>query len=255
MKKRSLIQLIFFVLAIAVLSFVIIVGKKSIHNICPYAIICFGLMKGNIINLGLGLAALGILLGIVFMIVSMYYGRIFCGYICPLGSYQEWIYAAFGKSCKKQLPLYYERVFSKIKYLILLLTILLVITGFAWIYMQFCPFYALSRLPSVAIGGILMLGIITIGSLFFERFWCRFLCPYAALLNIAQKVGKLFSIPRRKVHRNLERCCDCGMCSANCPMNLDILADEYVQSEDCIHCLRCAKVCPKSGTITVKKEK
>jgi len=255
MKKRWLIQVFFFLLSVAILSFVIIAGKVSIHNVCPYALICFGLLKANIINLALGLAALGIFLGIAFMIVSMFWGRIFCGYICALGSYQQWIYQLLRKRRRKQIPLYYERIFGKIKYLILVLTILLVIAGYAWIYMQFCPIYALSRLPSAAIGGLITLGIITIGSLIWERFWCRFLCPYAALLNIAQKVGKFFGISRRKVQRNLERCNDCGLCRSNCPMNLDILADEYVQSEDCIHCLSCAQGCPKSGTISVKKER
>ncbi|MFA7025744.1 MAG: 4Fe-4S binding protein [Candidatus Cloacimonadaceae bacterium] len=253
MKKRHLIQAIVFLLSLGILSFVILIGKKSIHNICPYALICFGLLKGNIFSLTLQVAGLGIVLGLVFMVISLFWGRIFCGYICPLGTFQEGLYALFGKKAARQIPYFYERRFSKLKYWILTGTIILVITGLSWIYINFCPFYALSRLPSLAIGGLITFVIIIIGSILLPRFWCRFLCPYAALLNLSQKLGELFGIPRRKIQRNLERCTDCGLCARNCPMNLDILAEEYVQSLDCIHCLKCLAACPKPGTISEQR--
>lgn len=254
MKKRNLIQLIVFILSLGILSFVILAGRKSIHNICPYAVICFGMLKANILSLTLQIAGLGIVLGLAFMLISMFWGRIFCGYICPLGTFQEGIYALFGKKTFRQIPYFYERTFSKLKYWILAGTFILVIAGFSWIYINFCPFYALSRLPALAVGGLITIGIIVIGSIFLPRFWCRFLCPYAALLNLSQKLGGLFGIPRRMVHRNLERCIDCGLCARNCPMNLDILSQEYVQSVDCIHCLKCLAACPKPGTISEQRK-
>lgn len=254
MKKRNLIQLIVFLLSLGILSFVIIAGKKSIHNVCPYAVICFGMLKGNFLSLTLQVAGLGIVLGLVFMLVSIFWGRIFCAYVCPLGTFQEGLYALLGRKSTRQIPYFYERTFSKLKYWILAATFILVIAGLSWIYINFCPFYALSRLPALAVGGLITLGIIIIGSIFLQRFWCRFLCPYAALLNLSQKLGELFGVPRRKVRRNLERCTDCGLCARNCPMNLDILSQEYVQSLDCIHCLKCLDACPKPGTISEQKE-
>ncbi|MCB5253062.1 MAG: 4Fe-4S binding protein [Candidatus Cloacimonadaceae bacterium] len=253
MKKRNIIQLIVFLLSLGILSFVIVAGKKSIHNVCPYAVICFGMLKGNFFSLSLQVAALGIVLGLAFMLISMFWGRIFCGYICPLGTFQEGLYALFRKKGARQIPYFHERTFSKLKYWVLALTFILVIVGLSWIYTNFCPFYTLSRLPTLALGGLITLAIIIIGSIFLQRFWCRFLCPYAALLNLSQKLGELFGIPRRKIHRNLERCIDCGLCAKNCPMNLEILNDEYVDSLDCIHCRKCLDACPKPGTISQRR--
>ncbi len=250
---RKLSQVFFLLIGLGILSFVIALGRVSIHNICPYAIVCFGLLKGSILNFSVGVAALGILLGLLFMVLSMFYGRIFCGYVCPLGTLQEMINALRGKG-GKQLPYMYERKLAKLKYILLFINIVMVILGLSWIYTNFCPIYGLSRLPSLAIGGLIVFAIIIVGGFFVQRMWCRFLCPYAALLNMAQKLGKLFGIKRYKIHRNLERCTDCGVCSRNCPMNLDILSSEYVDDENCIHCLRCTVKCPKPGTLIREKE-
>jgi len=254
MKKRLSFQLLFLLFGSAIMTFVIVSGKKSIHNICPNAIICFGILKGNIITLSLGLTSLGIFLGILFMIVAMYWGRVFCGYVCPLGTIQELIFRVFHKRKNRQIPYFVERKLSKIKYWLMGISIVLVGSGFAWISINLCPIYALSRIPSLAPLGLFTLAVILIGGLFLERLWCRFLCPYAALLNIAQALGGLFGIKRKKIRRNLERCADCGVCSVNCPMNIDILGDEYVNALDCIHCQRCIEKCPKIGTITEEKE-
>jgi polyferredoxin len=255
MKKRLLYQILFFLLSIGILGFVVLAGKKSIHNICPYAIVCFGALKGNLLTLGLGIAALGGFLGILFMVVAMFWGRVFCGFICPLGSAQEFLYSLKRRRKKRtQIPYFAERKLSKLKYWVLGITMILVVTGFSWIYINFCPIYALSRLPALALGGLLTVVAIVISGMFLERFWCRFLCPYAALLNISQALGTLFGIKRIKVRRNLERCIDCGICSINCPMNLDILSEEFVSSSDCIHCMRCSEKCPKSGTICKGRE-
>lgn len=251
---RKLSQAIFLVLGLAILSMIIVGGRKSIHNICPYALICFGFLKGNLITISVGIAGLGILLGIGFMVLSMFQGRLFCGYICPLGTLQELFYALLRKKRAKQIPFMLERRFAKLKYYILTLNIILVVVGISWLYINFCPIYGLSRLPSLAFGGLLIFIAILALGLLLERFWCRYLCPYAALLNLAQMLGKFLGIRRRKIYRNLERCIDCELCSRNCPMNLNILETEYVEDPDCIHCLRCTTKCPKPGTICRGKE-
>lgn len=250
MKKRCLIQTVALLLSIGILSFVIISGKKAIHNFCPYALVCFGLLRGDLLYLTMGIAALGVFLGILFMVVSMIWGRVFCGYICPLGSVQEFLFYLCRKGKRpKQIPYFAERRLSKLKYWILSITSLLVIFGLSWLYINLCPIFALSQFIAISLGGFAILIGIIVSGIIWERAWCRFLCPYAALMNITQTIGALFGIKRSKIRRNLERCIDCGICSLYCPMNLDILSEEYVSSVDCIHCMRCSRKCPKPGTV------
>lgn len=256
-RLRLVSQIVFFTISSAILAFVIIAGKKAIHNICPYAIVCFGLSGGAILNFVLSSFIVGIVLGLVFLILSMWWGRFFCGWICPLGTLQEALFTFRNRKyrCKHKVSYFYENKFSKAKYLILIITIILVITGASYVYIQYCPFFALSQLPHLALGGFLFLiGIMVLG-LFVERFWCRYLCPYAALLNILEALGKLIGIPRTKIHRNLERCVDCGVCMLYCPMNIDLSQDEKVESPNCIMCLLCTEKCPKSGTLDCQKDK
>jgi len=253
LKQRNLIQALFLFVASGIMAMVVIGGQKAIHNACPYALICFGALKGNLLSLSLGIASLGILLGILFMLISMFWGRIFCGYICPLGTIQDAVFALRGKKARKQIPLMYERKLILGKYWVLGITFILVVSGLAWISINLCPIYSFSRMPSLGLGLVISILLIPIAGFFVNRLWCRYICPYAALLNLAQKLGELLGISRKKIHRNLERCIDCGICNRDCPMNLDILENEYVQSPDCIHCLRCTQNCPKPGTITKKR--
>ncbi len=252
-QRRYIVQALFLALSLLILVMIIIKGRQSIHNFCPYAVVCFGFLKGNILFLSVGVAALGILIGMGFMILSMFFGRFFCGYICPLGTLQELLYALRRKKLGKRVNWLVERKLARIKYVVLVLNILLVVAGLAWVYIRFCPIYGISRLSTLALGGLVVFALILGAGFFVERLWCRYLCPYAALLNLAQGLGKLFGIKRTMVLRNLERCIDCGICSANCPMNLDLLSSEYVDDPNCIHCLRCSRKCPKPGTIRICK--
>ncbi|HOH59501.1 MAG: 4Fe-4S binding protein [Candidatus Cloacimonetes bacterium] len=251
--RRNVFQALFLTIGLLILAMVIIEGRQSIHNFCPYAVVCFGFLKGNLLFFSIGVAALGILIGMSFMILSMFFGRVFCGYICPLGTLQELLFALRSKKRGKRMNWLVERKLARFKYFVLALNILLVVAGLTWVFIPFCPIYGISRLPSLALGGLAVFVLILVVGFFVERLWCRYLCPYAALLNLAQGLGKLFGIKRTMVLRNLERCIDCGICSANCPMNLDITSSEYVDDPNCIHCLRCSQKCPKPGTIRICK--
>lgn len=244
---RIVFQSVFFAISMAILAFIIIAGKKAIHNICPYSIACFGLQPDVLLSrLGI-IFLLGNLIGLLVLISSVFLGRKFCSYVCPLGSYQEAIFSLRSRRyrIKQIIPFYMERKLGKLKYLVLIFTVGLVLGGVAYLYINFCPFYALSSIPRIAIGGLLVLLITTIGALFLHRFWCRFLCPYAALLNIFQALGALFGIRRLKIMRNIEACNDCGFCRRVCPMNINLAESIYVDDLNCIHCGICAQACPK----------
>lgn len=88
--------------------------------------------------------------------------------------------------------------------------------------------------------------IIIIGiSLIIYRPWCKYLCPYGALLGLFNKI-KVFRVVRRK-----STCIGCKKCSRSCPMNIEVSEKEEVRDLHCISCFECVeeKVCPKQHTI------
>ncbi len=225
---------------------------SSAHQFCPYATVCFGAIKLSFVS-GLFFSYTGaVLAGLLIGISAIFLGRKFCSYVCPLGTLQEWLFKLRGKryGLLKRVPFFYESRFAKLKYAVLLLTFFLVLLRKSPLYMNLCPILTLGSLPRLVLPGLVFLGLVLIGCLLVERFWCRFLCPYAALLNLFQLTGRLFGFQPLLIRRNLEKCTDCRLCNSSCPMNIDLTLYEYVEDCNCIHCLKCAAACPKSGTLS-----
>lgn len=254
---RLLIQLVALVFSLGWLLAVIWGVKTSIHALCMYSTVCFGLGKGgDLISAGT-ILAVSVLVSLVILILTVFRGREFCSYLCPLGTVQDLLFKFRNRPYRKQhrFPVIQERKFSPAKYGVLFTTVFLALFGFAYAYIRLCPLYTLSLLPRMLAPGLGVLVLLVIlPGLFMERFWCRFICPYAALMNIFQALGELFGIKRRKIKRNLERCIDCGLCCLHCPMNIYVTETETVQSLDCIHCQQCVCNCPKPGTLSSTSE-
>jgi polyferredoxin len=226
----------------------------TIHNLCPYSAVCFGFSKNFLCGLNSSAFGLTIAFSFLILVLAIFFGRLFCSFICPLGTIQEYIFALFNKKSKKKKRSHYlERRFSLVKYGVLAVTAILAIAGISYIYIRFCPIYAISMLPYIAVLGLILALLIIIVGIFIERFWCRYLCPYAALLNLFQYLGKVVGFPRLKIHRNLERCNDCGFCSLNCPMNIDLLKKNMYNW--IVFSVFAFKKMPKPDTLVWKKDK
>lgn len=246
---RLIIQVFCFAVAAILLALILINRNVSAHEYCPYAVICFGMNRMGFIKLTQALFAFAIVGGFGILVATIFWGRKFCGFVCPLGTMQEAIYKFHRKRRyrKNRLPFYMEKRFGILKYILLVITSLLTIKGLAYLYMNYCPIMSFSNIPFLSIRGALVIGMILASGFFVERFWCRYLCPYAALMNIAEWLGKLFKVRRSMIFRNLEKCNDCALCENFCPMNLNILNKEEVDDVNCIHCYMCLKSCPKQA--------
>jgi polyferredoxin len=253
---RHLSQFLFLFASLGWLLWVIFGNRYTVHHGCPYATVCFGMNRLALFALWRTAAGIAAIFGLLVLVWTMFRGRSFCAWICPLGTAQEYLYSLRGKKyrVKHQIPKFYDRKLAFLKYLILLITLITSVFGVAWIYILACPMNALAMLPRLAAPGLLLLAAILVLALFVERAWCRFLCPYAALMNLFERIGSIVGIKRRKIMRNLERCTDCGVCNLYCPMNIDLLADEYVHDPNCIQCGLCAEKCPKGQTVVKEKE-
>jgi len=248
---RILIQSLFLLLALSWLAISVIGFTRSIHQFCPYAVVCFGLRWGVLLRLGGALMSGAIIFGFAVLVFTLFWGRKFCAWLCPLGTVQEWLFALRSRQyrLKCKLPFYADTKAAWLKYALMAATILLSIVGLGYVSIRLCPFYSLSLIPRIAFPGLILLILTLAASLFVSRPWCRFLWPYGALMNFFQIAGRKAGIPRKLVKRNLERCTDCGLCSLWCPMNINIGENEYVENVNCIHCGVCAEKCPKKGTI------
>lgn len=195
---------------------------------------------------------------ITLVAVTLLVGRVFCGWICPLGTVGEWT-AALARRIgirRRELPEEIDRKLRWTKYAVMVLVV-----GFAWwlgklAWRDLDPWVAWMHLPA-GVEGILerpwaflvLFGGVIGASLFIERFWCRYLCPLGAFLAILQKFS-LF-----KVKRNRSNCIKCGKCDASCPVRLEPLKKERVTSAECLACGRCTDSCPVDRTLTFGRGK
>jgi Pyruvate/2-oxoacid:ferredoxin oxidoreductase delta subunit len=96
---------------------------------------------------------------------------------------------------------------------------------------------------SITIGVVSFLVLI---SLVIPHFWCRYLCPYGALLGIFAFFGPF------QIHRQEDKCIDCQKCNQVCPGEIKVSLQKTVRSPECVGCLECLAVCPKEDCLSIK---
>jgi polyferredoxin len=97
--------------------------------------------------------------------------------------------------------------------------------------------------------GLIVLGIFVAASVFVPNFWCRFLCPYGALLSLTSWLS-----PTR-IRRNQETCIDCAKCAKACSAALPVDKLMQIRSVECTSCLECVTVCPSEGALDMSLPK
>ena len=226
-------------------------GEPSIEAYCPfggleslYQFITTGGFVRHIEPSTMALFAAVLLLTLLF-------SRGFCGWICPFGAVQEWI----GMLGKKLLGKRYnpsgawDRSLRYFKYVVLAVIIALTWWTGTLVFRDYDPFLAFFHLGEGIdekpwAYGILV--VVLIGSLFIERFFCKYACPLGAALAIVGKAGLT------RVHREDNGCKECNLCEKACHAHVPIVAVETVKSAECNHCLDCVAVCPKPNVMDVR---
>lgn len=251
MKKLQIFRqslLIFLFLASGGAIFLLRMGylKLNPHGLCPYSFVCFGIpaWRGFFAANPFVIASS---VGLIILLLTPFLGRIFCGWLCPLGAIQEILYRLTNRKKVKVKPLItakWDKRLKNLKYLILLMNLLLAYFLIQGLYMNACPVIALSNIANYLIISAITLFILALSSLFIERFGCRYLCPYGALMSLLLKVGNLLKIPRLLIKVNKSKCINCKLCSDNCPMQIEVEGTSQVTDSDCILCQRCRLKCP-----------
>jgi polyferredoxin len=89
----------------------------------------------------------------------------------------------------------------------------------------------------------IILAVLVVLSVLVQNFWCRYLCPYGALLGIASIFSPL------RIRRSADACIDCAKCAKVCPSALPVDKLVTIKSAECTGCLECVAVCPAEGAL------
>ena len=180
-------------------------------------------------------------------------GRFFCGFFCSFGAVQDLLWfgshrlrALFpGKRNLKKA----DRIFRFAKYAVLFYFIIFVWSGVtavktAGLWQVFGQYVSFGHWPGLkpllSVGGILLL-VIFIGSLFVQRFFCRYFCPMGAIYSLISQASFL------KIDKPREECGKCHLCTSKCPMGMDLTKKDRIAGGECISCQKCVSWCPKGN--------
>lgn len=180
---------------------------------------------------------------------ALFFGRAFCGYLCPAGGFQE---VAFGVNDKKSKL--GKRVY--IKYGIWIVWIAVVTINYVMnreslhVNTKFMMEYGISIAePMDFIIYYFIVAILILPAFFFgRRATCHYICWMAPFMVLGTKLRNALHMPGLRIKVKKEQCVGCGQCTKNCPMSLDVKS--MVQKGDmtnmeCILCGKCIDQCPK----------
>jgi polyferredoxin len=91
--------------------------------------------------------------------------------------------------------------------------------------------------------GIAVLLWLVLLSALIQNFWCRYLCPYGALMGLASLLSPV------KIRRDTQACIDCGKCSRACPASLKVDQLAQIRSAECTACMACVASCPVENAL------
>ena len=228
-----------------------VLSTASTHAICPFGgvVSIYQLVTAGTYVKKIHEAAF-ILMWIVFGL-ALIMGPVFCGWVCPLGSFQEWIGILGKKILKKRynhlIPVTLDRILRYLRYVVLAWVIYATARTAQLAFSDFDPYFALFNFwtGEVAVTGIIILGVVMALSLVVERPFCKYACPYGAVLGLFNLVA-VFRIRRQAV-----TCIDCKACDRACPMNISVSTKSTVRDHQCITCLKCTSEqhCPVGETV------
>ncbi len=198
----------------------------------------------------------GLFILIAIVVVSLFLKKAFCSWLCPIGTLSESLWQLGRKLLKNNIipPRWLDYPLRSLKYL------LLFFFGWSIWKMDMAALSAFIDSPYNKVADIKMylffsditafafwtIFILVALSVIIKNFWCRFLCPYGALLGIVSWLSPL------KITRNKTTCIDCELCTKACPSSIKVHKVGQVWSDECMSCLECVEVCPVKNTLDIR---
>ncbi len=202
------------------------------------------------------------MLGFVTLAISLVMGRVFCGWVCPLGTvfdFVGWWLRKFRIKFEGPSPWYF-----RFKYYLLAATLILAAAGAVHPLMGFDPIVIITRVAATLINpflrahdeilwatgdsakrygmfidvATLVLFVLILGATTrLSRIWCRVACPLGAYLAVSSRYSML--------RRDTVGCVHCGICANHCPTGaINFENAEIYNESECIKCFACTQECP-----------
>jgi len=195
--------------------------------------------------------------GIPILVLTIFLGRFYCGWICPLGTLQDLVSRLGRTTLKRKIEINSYRPYYKLKYLILLAFLTMAVLGVLQVGLL-DPIVLLTRamstsiLPSIDrgdgllflsprdfhlgwIAGLLLVAVL-VAAFLRPRLWCKLLCPLGALLGFFSR-WSVFHI-----RRAIEGCDDCRVCVGHCRAGAE--PDVSLRKSECMLLFNCRETCP-----------
>ncbi len=199
----------------------------------------------------------GLFILLAVLIVSFVFGKSFCSWICPISFLSEILGDLGDRLFRRRIKLsrWLDYPFRSLKslllgffvYSIFFLMTLAALSAFLdsphnlVSDIKMCYFFAdIPRLTLIIILSLFLMSIVIRNS------WCRYLCPYGALLGI------LSLLSPHKIRRNAANCIGCGERERVCPSFIKVDRADTVVFEECTSCLKCVDACPEAQTLEFK---
>jgi len=186
-------KLVFQAAILALIIGLLIIGvikdsKADFEAYCPFGgLISLG-SKFNLGSMSCSMSEVQVFMGLALLAMVILIGKLFCGYICPIGTIIEWLNRIFAKfKISVVLTGWIDRVLRLGKYILLFFTAYFTSTTSELWCKKFDPYYvAVSGFDNdtVLFVGILAIFTVVVVSVFIRFFWCKYVCPLGALSNI-----------------------------------------------------------------------
>ena len=190
---------------------------------------------------------------ITFLAIAFLFRKAFCSWLCPVGTLSEYLWRS-GRTLLRRnfhLPRWLDLPLRSLKYLLLGFFVWAVGNMPAEAIQQFMrsPYGLVADVRMLNFfrylgeTAALVLAILVIASVLIQNFWCRYLCPYGALLGLASLLSPL------RIRRSEPACIDCAKCAKACPSALPVDKLITIKSAECTGCMECVAVCPAEGAL------